>query len=187
MKMDFVAACVLSACVLTACKEPRQPADFTPGASTTTAPAAHAAPGNAPVELTLDERRVSVAAGGRCNLERINGAKFAGAPVNVSKASPIRLSGWLADADAKSVPASFDIRMVNTGDQRTWKFTTQPVEPRADVQALLGGDAALANTGYMGEMDVSGLPDGTYRVYTVFSKNGATLACDNGRALIVGP
>ena len=55
------------------------------------------------------------------------------------------------------------------------------------MQALLGGDAAVASTGYTVEFDTASLPDGTYRAYTVFEKDGVVQACDNGRALVVGP
>ena len=178
------------ACALTACKEPQKPADFAPApgeSATTTAATASGAMVNAPVELNYEQRRASVVAGGRCNMERVNGAKFAGAPVKVSKGSPVQLGGWIADADAHKVPTSFDVRLVNAGDQRTWRIASQAGEKRADVQALLGGDAAVASTGYTVEFDTASLPDGTYRAYTVFEKAGAIVACDNGRALVVGP
>jgi len=181
---------IATACALTACKEPQKPADFTPTAAesaTTTAPTAGGAMVNAPVELNYEQRRATVVAGGRCNLERVNGAKFAGQPVTVSKGGPVQLGGWLADVDAKKVPTSFDVRLINTGDQRTWRITSQAGEKRADVQTLLGGDPALAATGYTVEFDAASLPDGTYRAYTVFEKDGVVQACDNGRALVVGP
>jgi hypothetical protein len=181
---------IATACALSACKEPQKPADFAPSpgeAATTVAPAAGSPLVNAPVELTYEQRRTTVSAGGRCNLERVNGAKFAGAPVPVSKGSPVQLGGWIADADAKSVPSTFDVRLVSAADQRTWRVASQAGESRPDVQKLLGGDAALAGTGYASEFDVSALPNGTYRLYTVFVKNAATLACDNGRAIVIGP
>ena len=177
------------ACALGACKEPQPTADFTPdpaAAATTAAPAAGAI-ATAPVELTLDERRASLLPGGRCNIEYVNGAKFVGQPVNVSKGAPMQLRGWIADVDAKSVPAGFELRLVNTGDQRTWRVAGNAGEARSDVQAMLGGDAALAATGFMLESDLAALPDGAYRAYLVFAKNGASLACDNGRAVVVGP
>lgn len=177
------------ACALAACKEPQPTADFSPdpAQAATNAAAADGGLAGTPTELTFDERRAAMQAGGRCNLEYVNGTKFVGQPVNVSKGAPMQLAGWIADVDAKSVPASFDLRLVNTGDQRTWRIAATAGETRADVQAMLGGDAALSATGFMLESDLAALPDGAYRAYLVFAKNGALVACDNGRALVVGP
>lgn len=190
MRHALTLSLLAAACALSACKEPQQPADFTPEpgqAATTVAPAAAAPSANAPIELTYDQRRLPLVAGLRCNLERVNGAMFAGTPVPVSKSGSVRLSGWLADVDAKRVPAAFDLRLVNTENQRVWKLPTRPAGARQDVQALLGGDAAFAAPGYASEFSVGALPEGTYRVYAVLEEGGKGLACDNGRSVVVGP
>jgi hypothetical protein len=180
---------LVAACALSACKEPQKPADFSPepGAQATAHAPAGGAIVNAPVELNFEQRKANVTAGGRCNIERANGTVFSGQPVPVSKASPMSLGGWIADVDAKSVPSAFDLRLVNTGDSRTWKLALHASDPRTDVQTLLGGDAAFATTGFAEEFDIANLPDGTYRAYLVFEKNGVAIACDNGRAIQVGP
>jgi hypothetical protein len=123
--------------------------------------------------------------GGRCNLERVNGAMFAGTPIAVSKEAMTSMGGWLADVDAKVVPDVFQLRFVNGA--RMWQVDVQATEARADVQKLLGGNPAFAKTGHASEFDLSGLPDGTYHVYTAFAKDGRTYMCDNGRTIVVGP
>lgn len=177
-----------AACGLSACKEPQPPADFSPeaGQASTATPAAGAPLVEAPVELTYDQRRVALVPGLRCNLERVNGTTFAGAPVPVSKDEGTRFSGWLADVEAKQAPAEFDLRFVNVDSKRVWKANAKTGGARQDVQTLLGGDAALAATGYLSELDLGPLPDGTYRVYAVFQKNGQFLSCDNGRSIVIG-
>lgn len=178
---------LVAACALSACKEPQPPADFTPEPGQAAMTAGSDPLVDAPVELTYDERRVALVPGLRCNLERVNGTRFEGKPITVSKSGMVRFAGWMADADAKQVPPEFDLRLVNTANQRVWKATARTGGARSDVQTLLGGDAAFAATGYALELDPTQLPDGTYRLYSVLQKDGKAFVCDNGRAVTVGP
>jgi hypothetical protein len=177
----------LAACALAACKEPQSTVDFSPrpGEAGTVAQPGSGGLVPAASEMSYAERQRPLAAGGKCNLERVNGAIFGGAPAVVSKAAPVALTGWIADIDAKTVPATIQLRFVATSDQRNWKANAATGEARNDVQALLGGDAAFAKTGYSAELDLAALPTGTYRVYAVFAQGQALRVCDNGRAIDV--
>lgn len=183
--LPLAVTCLAAAVLLTACKEPAEPVDFAPPAGADAAPSpAPRSAFNAPTELPTHMRAIAGSAG-RCNLERVNGAMFADTPVKVSKGAMTSFGGWLADTDGKLVPDTFQLRFVN--GPRAWGADVKPTIVRADVQKLLGGDAAFAKTGHSAEYDLSGLPDGTYRVYTAFKRVGTTYACDNGRAIVVGP
>lgn len=173
--------------LLSACNEPAKPAtDFSVEAEhANTAAGPKAIEGTAPVELPLDERKLSVTAVRECNLERANGKVFSGQPLEVSKGAAVILSGWVASADQKNVPATVDLRFVNTVDNRAWKTSTQTGGAREDVKKLLGGEAGFANPGYSVVLNASSMPTGTYRVYAVFREGEILKSCDNGRSITV--
>lgn len=173
------------ACMLGACSEPSRNADFHPEAdqaALSTAPAAPAA-GQAPVELTYDERKAPLLAGAKCNLERANGKLFAGEPLDATRSRTLTLVGWVANVGKHEVPASVDIRLV-APDSRVWKVSATPGIARTDVQSLLGGDAAFAKAGFAVDARMA-LPAGTYRSYVVFKDGDGLTVCDNGRAIRV--
>jgi hypothetical protein len=173
----------LSLLALAACKPTDKPADFTP-----TGPKANQvvrAGTLAPTELLRSQSAIK-GTGGRCNIERIDPASFGPAPMPVSKAKPVRVVGWIADTDLKTVPATAELRLVQ-GD-RSWRIPVTPNAPRSDVQGVLGGDAVYAKTGYSPVVDFSSMDEGTYRLYTVFFREGTSaIACDNGRQVSIGP
>lgn len=176
---------VAVACTLAACKEPTPTMDFTPPRTNATiARAAGGANFEAPSEVPPHQRAIA-GAGGRCNIERVNGAGFTGQPLKVSREAPVRVVGWIVDDQAQSVPRMVELRFA-MGD-RLWKATVPVDVARRDVQALLGGAPAFANTGHASVLDLSALPAGTYRVYTAFQRKGVTWACDNGRVLDITP
>lgn len=172
-------------CLLGACSEPGKDADFSPEpdqAALSTTPAAPPA-GKAMSELTYDERKLPLAAGGRCNLERANGRLFANGPIDAAKGHTLTLTGWVANVEKRQIPASVDIRLV-ASNSRVWKIPAPTGIARADVQSLLGGDAAFAKPGYSVDFNVA-VPAGVYRTYVVFKDGDTLLACDNGRAIRV--
>lgn len=179
--------------LLAACSEPQQPAQQA-GAAAPAVPSANPAAADAdaafgavlPAELTYDQRRESLLPAKECNLERANGAVFKGTPVQVASGSMLRLSGWVADVAGQAVPKDASVRLVKS-DSRVWKVPVQPQLKRGDVQALLGGDEAYASAGYNVTVDTARLPAGNYRLYTVFPAQDGLRACDNGRALAIGP
>ena len=140
----------------------------------------------APNELTYDQRRERLLPAQDCNLERANGAVFNGSPVQLRAGETLQLSGWVADKASGVVPGEASLRMVRPEDSRAWTVAIEPASERSDVQALLGGDAAFAASGFSVVIDTSGLPAGKYRVYTVYQREGNLMSCDNGRAFAIG-
>lgn len=148
-------------------------------------PAPAAATTIRPTELSMKERDMPLNAVHECNLERVNGKAFTGAPATVARSGNVVLSGWVADAARGSVPATVELRMVDKSDNRTWKAAGRTGGARADVKALLGGDAALAKAGFAVTLDPSTLPPGTYRAYLVFDGDAGAKSCDNGRTITI--
>ncbi|KGQ20804.1 hypothetical protein LF41_11 [Lysobacter dokdonensis DS-58] len=172
--------CVLA---LGACKPTDKPVDFTP-----TGPQAGKVEraGLLQPSALLPSQSAIQGSGGRCNIERIDPGTFGPTPLPISKAKPVRVVGWFADTELKVVPATVELRLVD--DQHAWKIAVTPNLPRSDVQGVLGGDTAYAATGYAAVVDFSTVPDGTYRLFTVFTRQRqASFACDNGRQVTIGP
>ena len=91
----------------------------------------------------------------------------------------------MADRELGSIPGEAELRLISATDNRAWEAKVSPALPRADVQKLLGGNVAYANPGYSVTLDVSGLPSGRYRLYTVFPSSDELRACDNGRVISI--
>lgn len=190
MKIDRMIAnagsLLLASVLLSGCSEPSQPAAVTEPTSGKEALTAPPTTNDliVPAELSQDERRLPMVAVTSCNLERVNKIVFSGTPLEVSKANgPARVSGWVADQGARTVPASGDLRMVGVQDNRAWKFGVRTGGNRDDVVKLLGGEAVYANAGYGGTVDFSDMPSGSYRMYAVFTGSDGLKVCDNGRSI----
>ena len=140
----------------------------------------------APLELSLDERRIKLTASKNCNLERVNSTLFAGTPIEVSKVPAImKLTGWVANDSAASVPREAALRLIGAGSNRAWKVAVQTGGQRDDVVKLLGNDPGYAGAGYAVTVDVGQMPADTYRIYTVFGPADDMRVCDNGRAVVI--
>lgn len=180
---------VMLVCVLTACSEPAdKQVDFSVPAdqnAASSAPADYPSGTVLPAQISYEDRRVPLVATKECNLERANGVVFAGEPITASRAGPLRLSGWVADTEQNIIPATADLRFTGTADNRAWKVAIQPGSKRDDVVALLGGNTAFANSGYGVEVDVRGLPAGSYRMFVVYSAGSGRKSCDNGRSIVI--
>lgn len=182
--MSMAALLLLAMSLLSACNDNSNPAvDFAPPAGSTSANANAPRIGNRPAELSLEERRQPLTPVRECNLERVNGTVFAGAPVTVARNASVVLSGWVADVQGGNVPATLDVRLVGSADNRAWKVQAHTGGRRDDVKALLGGNAAYASPGFAVTLDPSALPPGSYRTYVVFAADSGAKSCDNGRAL----
>ena len=138
---------------------------------------------SAPVEIALAERKRPLVAIRECNLERIDGQLFSALPVEVAKSDSVTLSGWIASTEAKSVPGILQIRLVNVTDNRAWAIAGDTGQSRDDVRKLLGGDGAYAGAGFSLKLDASSIPEGTYRLFTVFEEGDSLKSCDNGRSI----
>jgi hypothetical protein len=185
-RVKLVVAPMLLLGLISACSEPEKPKDFSANADQPGTASSAPAASNAlvPSELTYDQRKIPLHAGGKCNLERGNGRLFASVPLEASRDLPLMLVGWVANVEGGSIPATVDIRLV-APDSRVWKITAPTGGARPDVTKLLGGDGAFANPGYAAEINLSNVPVGTYRSYVVFQDGQELKSCDNGRAIVI--
>ncbi len=183
---------LLLSAMMFGCTEPgKPPANPSPDAPRPADPQAAtpaAAPDSlAPVEVPLEERRMTLVPEKNCNLERANNKVFTGVPIEVSKASgQVPVSGWVANGQSASVPAQAELRLVSSADNRAWKVGVNTGGKREDVVKLLGGDPGYAGTGFVATVSVSNLPVGQYRMYTVYTEGGSLKVCDNGRTILLG-
>jgi len=140
----------------------------------------------APVQMTADEVQQPVVAVTTCNLERISGHLFTAEPIQLSKSDTApRLSGWVADMENGRVPDMAYVRLLARPDGGMWQLPVEPGAQRADVHALLGGGSGLERAGFGVNVDVAGMPEGTYRLFLAFAGEGGIRTCDNGRAVVV--
>jgi len=181
---SIAALSLLAMSLLSACNEHSNPSvDFSPPPGATTANANPVRIGERPAELSLAERRQPLTPVRDCNLERVNGTVFSGSPVTVARDASVVLSGWVADVQGGNVPATLDLRLVGSADNRAWKVQAHAGGRRDDVKALLGGNAAYASPAFAVTLDPSALPPGTYRAYVVFASGSEMKSCDNGRSI----
>lgn len=142
--------------------------------------------GSVPTELSQQERSLALSPVSECNLERLDGERFAGVPIKVQPTDTMNLVGWVADSTSQTVPESFELRMIGVDSNRAWKVQGHTGDARQDVQELLGGAAGYANPGFSVEVTPAPLPHDTYRMYVVFPGTSGLLSCDNGRSVTIG-
>lgn len=169
-------------------KPPANPSPDAPKPADPQAATSAAAPDSlTPVEVPLEERRMTLVPEKNCNLERANTKVFTGIPIDVSKGSgPMLVSGWVANGQSASVPAQAELRLVSGTDSRAWKVSVKTGGKRDDVVKLLGGDSGYAGTGFVATVSVANLPVGQYRMYAVYTEAGSLKVCDNGRSILLG-
>lgn len=171
--------------MLAACGKFSSPVfDFSPVVEPATQPTEDPRIGDAaPVEIPLAKDKRLLLAIRECNLERVGGQLFSMVPADLAKPAPTTLSGWIASTQAKNVPRTVQIRIVSVTDNRAWAIVGDTGQSREDVRKLLGGDQAYAGAGYALKLDVSSMPVGTYRLFTVFEEGEILKSCDNGRSI----
>lgn len=141
--------------------------------------------GIAPAELDPAELARPMTPIDTCNLERINGQPFTGAPAKQPRyAGPVRLSGWLASADLPGISEA-QLRLHDPGTKRVWSVAVQPVGKRDDVLKMFGGNTNFASPGFSVVVDLGTLPPASYRAYLVFANGELLNYCDNGRLVVV--
>lgn len=99
--------------------------------------------------------------------------------VPVAPGNPARLSGYFIDPEDQ--PAG-DFSIVLLGLDRNYTFAAKTGWDRTDV-AKYFGKPQLANSGFDVSVDLSGIPDGTYKVDYVVDRHTGSFFCESGKAL----
>ncbi|BAO87199.1 hypothetical protein [Caballeronia cordobensis] len=116
--------------------------------------------------------------GGHCSLDSVNGQPAPTSTLRVSRQAPLRVAGW----------AFNDVRMP---DETNFVLATSAVQYRAPVaRRTLRPDVAeyfkipsLVDAGYDGDLNLQGVPNGTYDVYILMRIKTAVTMCHPGQKL----
>lgn len=191
MRLRHCLILIALACLVTACKEP----ESTPPAASQ--PSGQVAQGDQPIPAQATTnvpglRKLEGAqAGGTikpsslCNLEFLGNQKLGMEPVKVDGDSII-LKGWLGDAETRATPTQGALYFAAANNMaQVWEIDLSLGGKREDV-AKFHSAPGLAQSGFVQDVPLTGLPNGTYRVYLGYSKQGQKYRCDNGRNLQIG-
>lgn len=117
-----------------------------------------------------------------CNLERIDGAAFAGQPVPTARGAAHTLSGWIAAPGVRD--PQYWLRFDDKAANHFLETRLQLDIKRPDVAASVPGAPVLS--GFKLELPSDALPTGQYHVYLVAAAGGTDDVCDNGRQVNIG-
>lgn len=166
--------------------DPRPPADVAAGSGSTTAPVL-----TSEAKLTSSEP-VSIEGGASliksCNVEGVDGALFAAEALTIPRKGTHEISGWVVDADNRSVPQDLKLILAGVGvTGGTWTNQTPVWVERKGVAETRGYGPELNNSGFSFTVDTSVVPAGTYHVYVISSGTKGLVVCDPGRQLTLTP
>ena len=119
-------------------------------------------------------------AGGKCNLEGIDGSAFAGKPLGLKGGLRAKITGWALDSQGAGAPDSVHLRF-SSPDSGEYYCTAAERTVRDDVNSVHHVRSKTALSGFEATLDSDQLPEGTYGVTTVMRFGERTLICDNGR------
>jgi hypothetical protein len=160
---------------------PRIPGPTTP-ASTATAPAKPAITKTVPSGVVVD----GWIAGGKCNLEYINGTIAQAAPIPVKVGTPLKIVGWGYDGAGKKLADAVHVRFASTAGG-SYYGTAGTGIPRDDVKKTQNLDAKSVASGFELNADLGELAPGEYSLTLLLRSGEKTYICDNGRKLQVVP
>lgn len=119
-----------------------------------------------------------------CNIESMDGKKFAQESLSVSAGAPRRVSGWVVDMKSRNVPRDAEIVLV-AGDGSTVKSQRiQMWRTRNDVVSAKGDDPAYAESGFAVDLNLSEMAPGQYELI-IRSAQAGPATCDVGRSIHV--
>lgn len=191
MRLRHCLTLIALACLMAACKEP----ESTPPAASQApdhvaqdnqpAPAQSAASGPSLRKLEGAQAGGTIKPSSLCNLEFLGNQKLGMEPVKVDGDS-ITLKGWLGDAETRATPTQGAVYFATASNMaQVWEIDLSLGGKRDDV-AKFHSAPGLAQSGFVQDVPLAGLPNGTYRVYLGYSKQGQKYRCDNGRNLQIG-
>lgn len=135
------------------------------------------------LELSATEAAVKPVLSTACNLEVVDDIVVPDATPIVAVSRTIKFAGWLVDEVSKLAPEQMFLRLYSiSGDARIWQVRMVQESERADVQIRYGG---TLNSGFSGIVDTVRLAPGRYSLRLAYDRNGQSVLCDNGRAVIL--
>lgn len=122
-----------------------------------------------------------------CNIEAVDETHFSESAIKVRQDGEFTLTGFLLDADTKTVPDQLRLRLVSFTDPQAWEA---PIDGRVDRPGLPEylhlGDWAL-RSGFVQKVSLAGLAPGRYRLEVSVVRGDKYLICDQGRELAITP
>jgi hypothetical protein len=164
-------------------QEPAAPAPTPapPPAAPASASAAAEAPApvvaKKPPEGVVPDRWV---AGGRCNIENINGPAQPNAPFVVKSGTHVKVTGWALDAKGSKLPDAVHVRFSSPTEGDYYGTVTNRLI-RDDVNRDYHVQPKDVKSGFELEFEADQLPPGSYSAILVIAVGDKTYVCDNGR------
>jgi hypothetical protein len=148
-----------------------------PAASSAAPPARIGLQKSAPPGVTPDAWK----AGGKCNIEAVDGVVFDGKPLALKNGTHATLTGWALDPEGTAAPDVVHVRLSSPAagefyGSPTRRFVREDVNQSNPVQAK-----PSAQSGFELSFDADQLPEGSYAVTTVMQIGREVYVCDNGR------
>lgn len=123
-----------------------------------------------------------LSAGGKCNMESINGATWGNQPFTTEKKAEVSIIGWGVDDKKKQLPEKIYLHL-RLGSREFYAAANERID-RPDVAQYLDEDAYI-NSGYKAALSLDGLPAGQYQAMIVMTFPDRALLCASGRTLLV--
>ncbi len=122
--------------------------------------------------------------GGKCNIERINGNLMTSSESNITRDTPLMLTGWAMDITKSRLPDSTVIRFAGNDGTSFFAATTSGID-RPDVTNHLNLTKNLVSSGYKANINLKNIPNGEYKLTVLMKFNDVVYICDNGRKIHV--
>jgi len=120
-------------------------------------------------------------AGGKCNIEALDGAAFDGPPLVLKKGAHARIAGWALDPEGTVTPDVVHLRF-SSPTAGEFYGTASKRSVRDDVNRTYPVRAkASAESGFELAFGTDELPAGSYALTTVMQIGSEVFICDNGR------
>lgn len=124
----------------------------------------------------------SVIAGGKCNMESINGVAWSTQPPYEAKRTEnVSIVGWGVDNEAKRLPDSIFLRF-QLGDREFYAPIETIRVSRPDLVAY-SKDDLLGNSGYRADASLANLPPGEFQAMIVMTFPDKAILCAAGRTV----
>jgi hypothetical protein len=123
-------------------------------------------------------------AGGKCNIEFINGAPMNDGMHSIDKKGPLRLLGWALDDKKQRLPNIVIAHFVSRHSKDI--FVVSPVGLlRTDVKDYFNLPHSLEASGFELVVAARDFPPGEYAISLILPFDDVKYVCDNGRNIIV--
>jgi len=145
---------------------------------------------NKPIEKSVTSallpasiNKSNMVAGGKCNVERVNGIEMSLEPHILIRGEKLILSGWAFDDVNMRIPPSVILNLDNNDEH--YYYATQVSTSRPDVAEYFKLPGSLANAGFEFAIESSNMKQGEYSIALILSFQDAEYVCENGRKIVI--